>query len=190
MSSTSSVIAPALKQLEASGAATTGVKSFAALSSWFSNAVAPRVHSASLTPSPEDATVVSHLASIALSKIMFRPTAGAVEGSDVGAVLARAEWCLGEKDLDGAAREVNGLKGWPGKLAADWLREARRKLEVQQALEVGCPFSPHAARQGDTTDMSCPGGYDGSYLGIFALELDDAYMIEAASTYLDLFLVG
>ena len=131
-----SVISPALKQLEASGAATTGVKSFASLSSWFTNSVAPRIHSASLTPTPEESTVVSHLASIALSKIMFRPKAGVVSGDDVGAVLARAEWCLGEKDLDGAAREVNGLKGWPGKLAGDWLREARRKLEVQQALEV------------------------------------------------------
>ena len=59
-----------------------------------------------------------------------------MSGDDVGAVLARAEWCLGDIDLDGAAREVNGLKGWPGKLASDWLREARRKLEVQQALEV------------------------------------------------------
>jgi mitofilin len=134
--SSSSVITPALKALEASGAATTGVKSFASLSTWFTNSVAPRVHSASLTPTPEESTVVSHLASIALSKIMFRPRAGVIEGDDVGSVLARAEWCLGEKDLDGAAREVNGLKGWPGKLAADWLREARRKLEVQQALDV------------------------------------------------------
>lgn len=130
------VISPALQQIEASGAATTGIKSFASLSSWFINSVAPRIHSASLTPTPEESTVVSHLASIALSKIMFRPTAGAVEGSDVGSVLARAEWCLGEKDLDGAAREINGLKGWPGKLASDWLREARRNLEVKQALEV------------------------------------------------------
>lgn len=130
------VISPALQQIEASGAATSGIKSFASLSSWFINSVAPRIHSASLTPTPEESTVVSHLASIALSKIMFRPTAGAVTGSDVGSVLARAEWCLGEKDLDGAAREINSLKGWPKKLASDWLREARRSLEVKQALEV------------------------------------------------------
>lgn len=132
-----SVISPALNQIEASGAAVTGIKSFAALSSWFTNSVAPRIHSASLVPAPEEATVLSHLASLGLSKIMFRPKAGLVEGNDVGSVLARAEWCLSEKDLDGAAREVNSLTGWPGKLAGDWLREARRKLEVQQALEVG-----------------------------------------------------
>jgi mitofilin len=67
---------------------------------------------------------------------MFAPKAGLVQGDDVGSILARAEWCLGEKDLDGAAREVNMLQGWPKKLAEDWLREARRRLEVQQALEV------------------------------------------------------
>ena len=131
-----SVVQTTLEQLEHSGIAQTGVKSLAALSSWFTNSVSPRVQSASLVPAPEDATVLSHLASAGLSRLMFRPKSGAVEGDDVGSVLARAEWCLGEKDLDGAAREVNSLKGWPGKLAADWLREARRRLEVQQALEV------------------------------------------------------
>ena len=130
------IIQTALGQLETSGIAQTGVKSFASLSSWFTNSVSPRVHSASLVPAPHEATVLSHLASAGLSRVMFRPKAGAVKGSDVGAVLARAEWCLAEKDLDGATREVNSLEGWPGKLAADWLREARRKLEVQQALDV------------------------------------------------------
>jgi mitofilin len=130
------VIRAALSQLETSGVATTGVKSFAALSSWFSNSVAPRIHEASLVPSPENAGVASHLASISLSKLLFRPKAGLVNGSDVGATLARAEYALGEKDLDAAAREINSLSGWPKKLADNWLREARRKLEVQQALEI------------------------------------------------------
>ena len=131
-----SVISATLGQLEKSGIAQTGVKSLAALSSWFSNSVAPRIHSASLVPAPHEATILSHLASAGLSRVMFRPKPGVVEGGDVGSVLARAEWCLGEKDLDGATREVNSLKGWPGRLAADWLKEARRKLEVQQALDV------------------------------------------------------
>nr|ODO04035.1 mitochondrial protein [Cryptococcus depauperatus CBS 7855] len=130
------VIKAALDQLEKSGIPQTGVKSFSALSSWFTNSVAPRIQSSSLVPAPEEATVLSHLASALLSKVMFRPQAGRVPGGSVGAVLARAEWCLAEKDLDGAAREVNSLTGWPAKLATDWLVQARRKLEVQQALEV------------------------------------------------------
>lgn len=131
-----SIASVTLAQLEQSGIAASGVKSFAALASWFSNGVSPRVHSASLVPPPEEASVISHVASATFSKLMFTPKAGLVQGDDVSSTLARAEWCLGEKDLDGAAREINSLKGWPGKLAADWLREARRRLEVQQALEV------------------------------------------------------
>ncbi|BEJ16394.1 hypothetical protein CspHIS471_0509990 [Cutaneotrichosporon sp. HIS471] len=130
------VMRAALSQLEASGIPQTGVKSFSDLASWFSTSVAPRIHEASLVPAPEDATVASHLASTVLSKILFRPKAGLVSGADVGSVLARAEWALSEKDLDAATREVNSLTGWPRKLAEDWLREARRKLEVQQALDV------------------------------------------------------
>lgn len=130
------IVTAALGQLESSGIAQSGVKSFAALSAWFTSSLAPRIHSASLVPAPEEASVVSHLASMGLSSLMFKPKAALVEGNDIGAVLARAEYCLAEKDLDGAAREVNNLKGWPRKLAADWMREARRKLEVQQALEI------------------------------------------------------
>ncbi|WWC62202.1 uncharacterized protein I303_104797 [Kwoniella dejecticola CBS 10117] len=132
------VIGITLEQLEKTGIPATGVKSFGSLSSWFSGngGVSNKIHSSSLVPQPEEASVLSHLASAGLSKLLFRPSAGKVEGHNVGAVLARAEWCLAEKDLDGAAREVNSLKGWPGKLAGDWLREARRKLEVQQALEI------------------------------------------------------
>ena len=131
-----SVIGATLRQLERSGVAQSGVKSFAQLSSWFTNSVSPRCHSASLVPAPQDAGVLFHLASATISKLMFSPKAGLVEGDDVSSVLARAVWCLGENDLDGAAREVNGLGGWPGKLAADWLRETRRRLEVMQALQV------------------------------------------------------
>lgn len=71
--------------------------------------------------------------------MLFRKT-GNVEGSDVASVLARAEDRLQRKDLDGAAREVNSLKGWAGTLAGDWLREARKRLEVEQALEVSDRF--------------------------------------------------
>jgi len=38
--------------------------------------------------------------------------------------------------LESAAREMNGLKGWAGVLSRDWVAEARRVLEVRQAVEV------------------------------------------------------
>lgn len=130
------VVNATLASLEKSGIAQTGVKSFPYLASWFANSVAPRIHEASMVPAPEQAGVGSHVASALLSKITFRPQAGLVEGDSVDAHIARAEWALANKDLDAAAREINNLRGWPRKLAEDWLREARRRLEVQQALDV------------------------------------------------------
>ncbi|KAH8090467.1 mitochondrial inner membrane protein-domain-containing protein [Filobasidium floriforme] len=130
------LVSAMIESIEQSHAATEGIKSFPALSSWFSTTLAPKIQSVSLVPAEHEAGVLSHLASAGLSKVLFRPRAGWVEGDDVGAVLARAEYLLNEKDLDGAARQVNQLQGWAGKLAGDWLREARKRLEVEQALQV------------------------------------------------------
>jgi mitofilin len=95
--------------------------------------VAQEVRKAALLP--EDAGVASHLASLAMSKVLFKKSGLAV-GGDVEAVLARTEVLLEEGDLDAAAREMNGLQGWAKVLSKDWLAEARRVLEVRQALDV------------------------------------------------------
>ncbi|KAF2681262.1 hypothetical protein K458DRAFT_420770 [Lentithecium fluviatile CBS 122367] len=95
--------------------------------------VAQEVRKAALLP--EDAGVASHLASLAMSKVLFKKSGLAV-GQDVEAVLARTESLLEEGDLDAAAREMNGLQGWAKVLSKDWLGECRRVLEVKQALDV------------------------------------------------------
>ena len=95
--------------------------------------VASEVRKAALLP--EDAGVASHLASLAMSKVLFKKSGLAV-GQDVEAVLARTEALLEEGDLDAAAREMNGLQGWAKVLSKDWLGECRRVLEVKQALDV------------------------------------------------------
>ncbi|KAG9189899.1 hypothetical protein G6011_06767 [Alternaria panax] len=95
--------------------------------------VAAEVRKAALLP--EDAGVASHLASLAMSKVLFKKSGLAV-GGDVEAVLARTEVLLEEGDLDAAAREMNGLQGWAKVLSKDWLGEVRRVLEVRQALDV------------------------------------------------------
>ncbi|KAL5114493.1 MICOS complex subunit mic60 [Pleosporales sp. CAS-2024a] len=95
--------------------------------------VAAEVRKAALLP--EDAGVASHMASLAMSKVLFKKSGLAV-GQDVEAVLARTEVLLEEGDLDAAAREMNGLQGWAKVLSKDWLAECRRVLEVRQALDV------------------------------------------------------
>lgn len=95
--------------------------------------VASEVRKAALLP--EDAGVASHIASLAMSKVLFKKS-GLALGQDVEAVLARTEVLLEEGDLDAAAREMNGLQGWAKVLSKDWLSECRRVLEVKQALDV------------------------------------------------------
>ncbi|TVY18461.1 MICOS complex subunit mic60 [Lachnellula arida] len=95
--------------------------------------VATEVRKASLLP--EDAGVASHASSFVLSKLLFKKK-GLATGDDVESILTRTETFLEEGDLDGAAREMNGLKGWAKTLSRDWLGEVRKVLEVQQALDV------------------------------------------------------
>lgn len=95
--------------------------------------VAAEVRKASLLP--EDAGLAAHAASFVLSRFMFKKKGRAV-GDDVESVLTRTEMLLEEGDLDGAAREMNGLEGWAKQLSRDWIGEARRVLEVRQAVEV------------------------------------------------------
>jgi mitofilin len=95
--------------------------------------VAQEVRKASLLP--EEAGVASHASSWVLSKLLFKKK-GLATGDDVESILTRTETFLEEGDLDGAAREMNGLSGWAKTLSRDWLGEVRKVLEVQQALDV------------------------------------------------------
>ncbi|CCG81864.1 Formation of crista junctions protein 1 [Taphrina deformans PYCC 5710] len=84
---------------------------------------------------PDGAGVAGHATSWILSKVLFRKR-GMVPGSDVEAVLARTEAYLEANDLDSATREMNGLTGWAHIISSDWLRMARRYLELQQSIEL------------------------------------------------------
>ncbi|KAJ7238589.1 mitochondrial inner membrane protein Mitofilin [Mycena haematopus] len=128
------VAAAALESLEGSDVPDVGVEPLADLTTWFTNEVAPKVSHVALVPE-ENAGLLSHLASRAFAGLQFKRH-GLVSGDDVLSVLARAEYYLNEKDLDSAARELNQLKGTAKLLLHDWLEAARRRLEVQQALEV------------------------------------------------------
>jgi MICOS complex subunit MIC60 len=84
---------------------------------------------------PPDAGVAGHAASWMFSKLMFRQK-GYVKGDDVDSRLARVEALLEGGQLEDATREVNSFAGWGRELSRDWLRDARRRLEVVQAIDV------------------------------------------------------
>ncbi|CAE6427148.1 unnamed protein product [Rhizoctonia solani] len=113
-----------------------GVEPRADLTEWFTTSVAPAIRKAALVPDTS-AGVLSHLASSIFSTLRSAPAPSlASSGNDVLSRLARAEYYLGVKDLDSATREVNQLEGWPKRLVNDWLEAARKRLEVEQALDV------------------------------------------------------
>ncbi|CAE6519448.1 unnamed protein product [Rhizoctonia solani] len=113
-----------------------GVEPRADLAEWFTTSVAPAVRKAALVPDTS-AGVLSHIASYIFSSLRPAPTPSlASNGNDALSRLARAEYYLGVKDLDSATREVNQLEGWPRRLVKDWLDAARKRLEVEQALDV------------------------------------------------------
>ncbi|KAL4072633.1 mitochondrial inner membrane protein Mitofilin [Scleroderma yunnanense] len=128
------IVSTALNSLESTDVPDVGVEPLVDLTSWFTTSVVPRVSSVALVPD-QDAGVLSHLASHLLTSFSFRRR-GFTPGHDVLSVLSRAEYYLNEKDLDSAARELNQLTGTAKELLYDWLEAARRRLEVQQALEV------------------------------------------------------
>ena len=110
-----------------------GVESFSTLYSWFTQKVRPAVQRVALVP--EQSSVMSHLMSSTISPLLFQKK-GFPEGDDVPSVLARSQFYLERRDLDGAAREINQLKGWPKILVEDWLIAARRRLEIEQHVQV------------------------------------------------------
>lgn len=113
-----------------------GVPSFPELLHRFEN-VREQVRRVALVPEEETgrAGVLSHLTSNLLSSVMFRKH-GPVKGDDVESILARTDHYLSENDLDRATRELNQLRGWPRKLAKDWIKDARARLEVKQAVDT------------------------------------------------------
>ncbi|KAG0150081.1 hypothetical protein CROQUDRAFT_130856 [Cronartium quercuum f. sp. fusiforme G11] len=129
------LISTALSSLPAQTVAS-GVETLPSLTIWFKESVAPRVQS--VTFFPDQGGFISYLVSYFLSNFLFEKRASGyeVQGNDVMAVLTRVEGLLNGRDLDGATRELNALKGWPKVLARDWLEAARRHLEVKQAVEL------------------------------------------------------
>ncbi|KAI8370421.1 glucose-6-phosphate dehydrogenase [Radiomyces spectabilis] len=109
-----------------------GVESIKGLATRFET-VATQVRRVALVP--EDGGFGSHILSMIMSKLLFKKQ-GLVQGDDTEATLARTGYYLKINDLESATRELNQLKGWPKRLARDWIQAARRHLEVKQALEM------------------------------------------------------
>ncbi|TIA89552.1 hypothetical protein E3P99_01989 [Wallemia hederae] len=129
------VVEAALESLTQSKIPDQGVESVSDLSDWYRQSIEPKVRRVALAPEVGAGPLSIAVSSVLSSLLLFKKQ-GLVEGTDVAAVLSRADYYLSQKNLDMAARELNQLTGWPKTLLTDWLNEARKTLHVQQALDV------------------------------------------------------
>lgn len=125
------LLAAALASFPAS-ALDTGVLTPSQLLARF-HVLAPAIRQASLLP--PDAGVLGHLGSLVFSRLLWAKT-GSPAGTDIESVLSRAETALSEGRVTDAVGEVNSLKGWPKRLAKDWLEEGRKRSEVEFLVGV------------------------------------------------------
>lgn len=66
--------------------------------------------------------------------VTLRPT-GDVAGDHAEAIVARAERRLGNGDLEGAVGTLGALSGPPARAAESWLADARRRINLDAALD-------------------------------------------------------
>lgn len=91
--------------------------------------LAPELRSASLLP--PNAGLLGYVASLLFSKLLMRVKGVKPEGKDIESVIGRVELSLTHGDLDVAVEEVANLKGWTRRLADDWVKEGRKRLEAE-----------------------------------------------------------
>lgn len=96
--------------------------------------LAPELRLASLLP--PNAGLLGHLASQVFSKLLLPVKGNNPNGNDIELVIGRVEDALTHNRLDDAVEEVANLKGWPRKLADDWLQSGRQRLEVEFLVDL------------------------------------------------------
>lgn len=109
-----------------------GVLSPAQLAARF-RMIEPEIRKASLLP--PDAGIAGHFGSWLFSTLLWKKQGNPV-GEDVESVIARTETALTEGRVEDAVAEVNSLRGWPKKLAKDWLGEGRKRCEVEFLIKA------------------------------------------------------
>lgn len=86
---------------------------------------------------PPNAGVLGHFTAKIFSFLLFTKRGSAPpDATDLDSIFARVNEDLRLSKLDSAVSEVVGLKGWTHVLCDDWLKSARRKLEVEQLVDI------------------------------------------------------
>lgn len=85
---------------------------------------------------PPNAGILGHTFAKFFSFFLFTKQGTSPTNTDLDSVFAKVNEDLRLSKLDKAVEEVVALQGWPYVLCKDWIKEARRKLEVETLIDV------------------------------------------------------
>lgn len=85
---------------------------------------------------PPNAGILGHTFAKFFSFFIFTKQGSSPSNEDLDSVFARVNENLRLAKLDKAVEEVVSLQGWPHILCKDWIRDARRKIEVESLIDV------------------------------------------------------
>lgn len=85
---------------------------------------------------PPNAGILGHTFAKFFSYFLFTKQGTSPTNTDLDSVFAKINENLRLSKLDKAVEEVVALQGWPYVLCKDWIKEARRKLEVETLIDV------------------------------------------------------
>lgn len=85
---------------------------------------------------PPNAGILGHTFAKLFSFFLFTKEGSSPTNEDLDSVFSRVNENLRLSKLDKAVEEAVALQGWPHVLCQDWIKDARRKLEVEALVDV------------------------------------------------------
>ncbi|QLL33845.1 hypothetical protein HG536_0F01700 [Torulaspora globosa] len=85
---------------------------------------------------PPNAGILGHTFAKLCSFFLFTKEGSSPTNQDLDSVFSRVNENLRLSKLDKAVEEAVALQGWPHVLCQDWIKDARRKLEVEALVDV------------------------------------------------------
>lgn len=85
---------------------------------------------------PPNAGILGHTFAKLCSYFLFTKEGSSPTNQDLDSVFSRVNENLRLSKLDKAVEEAVALQGWPHVLCQDWIKDARRKLEVEALVDV------------------------------------------------------
>lgn len=85
---------------------------------------------------PPNAGILGHITAKFFSFFLFSKKGISTSSDDLDALFARVQTNLEMSKLDNAIEDVVSLNGWPRVLCEQWIKDARRKLEVESLINV------------------------------------------------------